>query len=48
MPFNANIRVKIPTILHLYSLGYEHLPMSKAKWDIGTNIFTDIFEANFK
>lgn len=43
MAFNENSRVKIPTILHLCSLGYEYLPLSKAKWDISTNIFTEIF-----
>ena len=48
MAFNENSRVKIPTILHLCSLGYEYLPLSKAKWDISTNIFTEIFEENIK
>ena len=48
MAFNENSRVKIPTILHLCSLGYEYLPLSKAKWDISTNIFTGIFEENIK
>lgn len=43
MSFNENTRVKIPAILHLCRLGYEYLPLSKAKWDISTNIFTDIF-----
>lgn len=44
MAFNENSRVKIPTILHLSSLGYQYLPLSKAKWDTNTNIFTEIFE----
>lgn len=48
MSFNENSRVKIPTILHLCSLGYEYLPLSKGKWDINTNIFTDIFEESIK
>lgn len=48
MSFNENSRVKIPTILHLCSLGYEYLPLSKGKWDINTNIFTDIFEESMK
>lgn len=48
MSFNENSRVKIPSILHLCSLGYEYLPLSKGKWDINTNIFTDIFEKSMK
>lgn len=48
MAFNENTRVKIPTILHLCSLGYEYLPLSNAKWDIGTNIFTEVFEESMK
>ncbi|MHA8092042.1 type I restriction endonuclease subunit R [Aquirufa regiilacus] len=48
MSFNENSRVKIPTILHLCSLGYKYLPLSKSKWDINTNIFTDIFEESMK
>lgn len=48
MAFNENSRVKIPTILHLCSLGYEYLPLSSATWDISTNIFTSIFEENMK
>lgn len=43
MSFNENTRVKIPAILHLSRLGYQYLPLSKANWDINTNIFTDIF-----
>jgi type I restriction enzyme, R subunit len=43
MSFNENTRVKIPAILHLYRLGYEYVSLSNAKWDEGTNIFTDIF-----
>lgn len=48
MAFNENSRVKIPTILHLCSLGYEYLPLSSATWDITTNIFTSVFEENMK
>ncbi|MFM2375586.1 MAG: hypothetical protein RLZZ165_683 [Bacteroidota bacterium] len=43
MVFNENARVKIPAILHLCRLGYSYLPLSKAKWDPATNIFTEIF-----
>jgi len=43
MAFNENTRVKIPAILHLCRLGYQYVSLSKAKWDINTNIFTDIF-----
>jgi len=43
MAFNENTRVKIPAILHLSRLGYKYLPLSTSKWDIHTNIFTDIF-----
>jgi type I restriction enzyme R subunit len=48
MAFNEDSRVKIPTILHLCSLGYTYLPLSKAIWDKSTNIFTKIFEDNMK
>ncbi len=43
MSFNENTRVKIPAILHLARLGYDYVSLSKAKWDIDTNIFTDVF-----
>src|SRR3989338_9065224 len=43
MAFNENTRVKIPAILHLIRLGYTYLSLSKSKWDVNTNIFTDIF-----
>ncbi|MEK4186380.1 type I restriction endonuclease subunit R [Paenibacillus sp. FSL L8-0494] len=43
MAFNENTRVKIPAILHLCRLGYNYLSLSKVKWDVSTNIFTDIF-----
>ncbi len=43
MSFNENTRVKIAAILHLARLGYENVSLPKAKWDEGTNIFTDIF-----
>ncbi|MFZ4475370.1 MAG: type I restriction endonuclease subunit R [Saprospiraceae bacterium] len=48
MAFNENSRVKIPTILHLCSLGYEYLSLSKARWNADTNIFTDIFESSIQ
>lgn len=43
MSFNENSRVKIPAILHLVRLGYHYLPLSQTKWDMGTNIFPEIF-----
>lgn len=43
MAFNENTRVKLPAILHLCRLGYTYVPLSKATWDLNTNIFTDIF-----
>jgi type I restriction enzyme R subunit len=48
MAFNENTRVKIPAILHLCRLGYEYISLSKAKWNLDTNIFTDIFEESIK
>lgn len=48
MAFNENTRVKIPAILHLVRLGYTYIPLSTAKWDTETNIFTDIFSASLK
>jgi len=43
MAFNENTRVKIPAILHLCRLGYRYISLSKATWDLNTNIFTDLF-----
>lgn len=43
MKFNEDSRVKIPTILHLTRLGYEYLSLKTNRWDIDTNIFTDLF-----
>ncbi|ULQ58331.1 type I restriction endonuclease [Flavihumibacter rivuli] len=48
MAFNENTRVKIPAILHLCRLGYSYLSLSKAKWEITTNIFTDIFNESIR
>lgn len=48
MAFNEDSRVKIPTILHLASLGYAYLPLGENKWDESTNIFTDIFHDSIK
>lgn len=43
MAHNEDTRVKIPAILHLCRLGYKYISLKNAKWDIETNIFTDIF-----
>ena len=43
MSFNEDTRVKIPAILHLTRLGFQYLSLKGAVWDIGTNIFTDVF-----
>ncbi len=43
MAFNENTRVKIPAILHLCRLGYQYLPLNRARWNVETNIFPDIF-----
>ena len=48
MAFNENTRVKIPAILHLCRLGYKYISLKKAKWDIETNIFVDIFNESIK
>ena len=48
MAFNENTRVKIPAILQLCRLGYSYVSLSKAKWDITTNIFTTIFNESIK
>lgn len=43
MAFNENTRVKIPAVLHLCRLGFKYTSLSQARWDVSTNIFTDIF-----
>lgn len=48
MTFNENSRVKIPALIHLCSLGYSYLPLSKNTWDKNTNVFTEILEAQIK
>lgn len=48
MSFNENTRVKIPALLHLSKLGYKYLSLSQAKWDLGTNIFGDIFSTSLR
>jgi type I restriction enzyme R subunit len=48
MKFNEDSRVKIPTILHLIKLGYTYLSLKGQKWDVTTNIFTDIFNKSIK
>ncbi|MFN5169549.1 MAG: type I restriction endonuclease subunit R [Cyclobacteriaceae bacterium] len=44
MAFNEDSRVKIPTLLHLCSLGYTYLSLNDSKWDEANNIFPDIFK----
>ncbi len=44
MKFNEDSRVKIPSIMHLTRLGYKYISLKTAKWNLETNIFTDIFE----
>ena len=39
MKFNEDSRIKIPTILHLISLGYKYLSLKNQVWDESTNIF---------
>ncbi|MBP6714711.1 MAG: type I restriction endonuclease subunit R, partial [Aliarcobacter sp.] len=48
MKFNEDSRVKIPSIMHLTRLGYKYISLKTAKWDLETNIFTDIFEESLK
>ena len=48
--FNEDSRVKIPTILHLISLGYEYLSLKdeNIKIDESSNIFLNIFYSSIK
>lgn len=48
MKYNEDTRVKIPSILHLTRLGYKYLSLKNSKWDINTNIFTDIFKSSIE
>jgi len=48
MKHNEDTRVKIPSILHLTRLGYKYLSLKNSKWDINTNIFTDIFKSSIE
>ena len=48
MKYNEDTRVKIPSILHLTRLGYKYLSLKNSKWDITTNIFTDIFKSSIE
>lgn len=48
MAFNEDTRVKIPAILHLTKLGYKYISLKDNRWDIDTNIFTDIFSDSLK
>ena len=34
--------------MHLTRLGYKYISLKTAKWDIGTNIFTEIFKESLK
>jgi type I restriction enzyme R subunit len=43
MTFNEDSRVKLPSVLHLYRLGYQYLSLKNAVWNETNNIFTDIF-----
>ena len=43
MRFKEDLRVKIPSILHLTRLGYKYLSLKHTVWNKETNIFTDIF-----
>lgn len=45
MKFNEDSRVKIPTILHLMSLGYQYLSLKGQTWDTNANIFPELFKA---
>ncbi len=48
MKFNEDSRVKIPSILHLMSLGYSYLSLKNEVRDEETNIFTDIFKQSIR
>lgn len=48
MAHNEDTRVKIPALLHLSRLGYKYISLKDSKWDIETNIFTDIFNESIK
>jgi type I restriction enzyme R subunit len=46
--FNENSRVKIPSLINLERLGYKYLSLKNAKWDVDTNIFTEVFDESLK
>lgn len=48
MAHNEDTRVKIPAILHLSRMWYQYISLKNSKWDIETNIFTDIFFDSLK
>lgn len=48
MAFNEDTRVKIPAIITLTRLGYKYLSLKNVKWDLETNIFTDIFTESIR
>jgi type I restriction enzyme R subunit len=43
--FNEDSRVKIPALLHLTRLGYQYLSLKRARWDVHSNIFPELFRA---
>lgn len=44
MKFNENSRIKLPSVIHLWRLGYEYLSLKNAVYNPENNIFTDIFQ----
>lgn len=44
--YNEDSRVKIPALLHFTRLGYTYLSLKENKWDLDTNIFTDVFKSS--
>ncbi len=48
MKFNEDSRVKLPAILTLVRMGYDYISLKNSKWDIETNIFSEIFIKSIK
>lgn len=46
--FNENSRVKFPALVHLCSMGYRYLSLKDIKFDVNTNILTDILRGKIK
>ncbi|MDB9375201.1 type I restriction endonuclease subunit R [Nodularia sphaerocarpa] len=44
MKFNENSRIKLPSVIHLWRLGYEYLSLKNAVYNPENNIFIDIFK----